>query len=181
MRRKHPALMNPVQRGIAYIGIAALAVVLLLMACGCSSSFQYAQQAPMGEAWAIARDITYRSEPGEQDHWQAPEVTLMLGTGDCEDKALLLWYLLKHVHKVEHVYFTVGQVNVLFARGGHAWVELGVGPHALIMDPTMKIIIPRYMLNRISYIKYDSKIYDSRAQAFIAVTGYKDLNSLVGW
>ena len=181
MRRNHPALMNPIQRWMAYFVIGILFGVFLLMLCGCQSSFQSAQLAPKEDAWAISKSIIYKAEPFGQDHWQVPEVTLMLGTGDCEDAALVLWWKLRHVHGIKNVYFTVGQVNLLFARGGHAWVELGSGPFALIMDPTMETITPRFMLNRISYIKSNPKIYESRARAFMAVTGYRNLNKLIGW
>lgn len=35
-------------------------------------------------------NITYKAEPNGQDHWQPPDETLRILTGDCEDYALLL-------------------------------------------------------------------------------------------
>ena len=42
----------------------------------------------------VAYDIKYKSDPPGYDYWQTPEETETLKTGDCEDKAILLMYLL---------------------------------------------------------------------------------------
>jgi transglutaminase-like putative cysteine protease len=66
-------------------------------------------------AFGFVRDnVRYVIEPKGTDHWQAPEETLRLGTGDCEDYAFLLSALVTamggttrfHVEK-EHAFLSV--------------------------------------------------------------------------
>ena len=102
-------------------------------------------------AWEEAKAIKYVKEPAGQDYWQPPRVTLVLGTGDCEDKAILLWYRLKYCLKLKKVRLVVGQIHPIFLGGGHAWVEVGDGLTCLIMDPTQKEMQPRYMLSDLAY------------------------------
>lgn len=63
------------------------------------------------------------------DEWQAPAVTLALGTGDCEDFALVLWSAMPLLALPE------GQLVVgTWRKRGHAWIEVPeLGLHA---DPT---------------------------------------------
>jgi hypothetical protein len=55
------------------------------------------------------------------DYWQSPAETLALGTGDCEDMALLLEYKLKLLNLP--VTFVVGRVRA-DAMGNHSWCEV---------------------------------------------------------
>jgi len=106
----------------------------------------------------------------------------MLGTGDCEDKAILLWYLLRHRYNVKDVYFVGGEAHELFHKGGHAWVEIGSGLFAIVLDPTTSFAQPRYMLNKYTYTHCtDIKYHEIRAMAFMKATGYRNLNPLWGW
>lgn len=60
---------------------------------------------------------------GVEDHWQAPDVTLELGTGDCEDQALLVCYLARKY----------GIDGVEFRLATCTYKETGeVGDHAFV-------------------------------------------------
>jgi transglutaminase-like putative cysteine protease len=46
----------------------------------------------------VSKNIKYVSDEvkwGKSDYWQLPTTTIMLGTGDCEDQAILLASLLR--------------------------------------------------------------------------------------
>ena len=158
-------------------------VFILLTTSGCGSfGFQRdLSQISLDDAWDTACDITYKSEGPGHDYWQAPEETLMLGTGDCEDKSLLLWYTLRHVHNIKTARLVIGLTHVLFKASPHAWVEVGDGLGTVIMDPTAKQAIPRYMLSGLSYVRIEHAVLDRRAMAFMRATGYRNLNPKIGW
>jgi hypothetical protein len=64
---------------------------------------------------------------GEEDYWQLPSTTIMLGTGDCEDKAILLTSLLRALGiPRENVHMVFGRIEWLWGGyvGGHAWLEI---------------------------------------------------------
>ena len=59
------------------------------------------------------------------DYWQVPEVSLDLGTGDCEDFALLcLWKLWQQVEKNIDTYVIVGLYDPDDENSWHAWSGL---------------------------------------------------------
>ena len=69
----------------------------------------------------VSDNIPYKSDV--IDYWQAPEETLKLHTGDCEDHAILTASLLK-----AHGYKVVVRTGYYFFNNGedayHAWVVL---------------------------------------------------------
>jgi len=144
-----------------------LAVILCILAVsGCAHR----------SAWEIARDIEYvRDTPG-CDHWQSPQETLARGAGDCEDGAILLWWLLREAgHDDVRVVF--GKLYILLPWSAHAWVEMGEGMNAIVMDPTMQVMIPRYMLDVPAYYELRHvAVWRARAWWFTARTGIKGYN-----
>ena len=65
-------------------------------------------------------DVTDKTAHGVEDYWQLPAETIQLGTGDCEDYAILLCSLLRaYGVPAEDVYVAVG---IGVTREDHAWV-----------------------------------------------------------
>ena len=144
-----------------------LIILLVLAASGCAHR----------SAWEIARDIRNVSEPPGQDFWQSPEETLKCGAGDCEDKAILLWWLLREAG-VKDGRVVFGRLHAFMPEYPHAWVELGKGMNAIIMDPAMELIIPRYMLDFLAYYEVkNNPIWRARAWWFTARTGIEGFNT----
>lgn len=81
-----------------------------------------------------ARDFQYKTEKNGMDHWQLPAETEMLGTGDCEDKAIWLYYkLLKD--GFDDVRLVVGE----YIEGKeirHVWLSWHQNERTYILDPT---------------------------------------------
>jgi hypothetical protein len=74
----------------------------------------------------VKRKITYVSDShnyNEAEYWQAPEITLSKGNGDCEDGALLLASLMRMSGiPAYRVKVCAGWVKTSSGRGGHAYV-----------------------------------------------------------
>lgn len=181
MLREANRIIGPIGTIVFWIAIFAILIALTCLALGCSNTQLDSHRAQVKSAWKQACDIQYVPEPRGEDYWQPPEITEMLGTGDCEDKAILFWYKLRHVYKAKQVYLVGGEVNDLFHRGGHAWVEVGSGSSAIILDPTTHFMMARYMLNEHAYVHANPKTQEIRAKIFMDVTGYRNLNPLWGW
>ena len=62
---------------------------------------------------------------GKRNYWQLPSTTLKLGTGDCEDQAILLTSLLRSLRLPrDNVRLVTAQI--INSESGHAWVEIKV-------------------------------------------------------
>ena len=71
----------------------------------------------------------------QEDHWQLPEETEKLGTGDCEDLAIWLYcHLLKE--GFSNVRLTVGLAGAPEKKGMHAWVTWYERGEMYILDPS---------------------------------------------
>jgi transglutaminase-like putative cysteine protease len=79
-------------------------------------------------SWNI-RYMSDRDRWGVPDYWQLPSTTIRLGTGDCEDQAILLTSLIRALGvSRENVHLVYGRMELI--RGGligyHAWVEVKI-------------------------------------------------------
>jgi PKD repeat protein len=71
-------------------------------------------------SWNI-RYMSDRDRWGVPDYWQLPSTTIRLGTGDCEDQAILLTSLIRALGvSRENVHLVYGRI------GYHAWVEVKI-------------------------------------------------------
>lgn len=92
--------------------------------------------------WVVDH-IEYESDGsqwGEDDYWQLPATTILLGTGDCEDQAILLTSLIRAVGvSRSQVHLVIGKVtNIITGEvNGHGWVEVWLSGHGWIpLDST---------------------------------------------
>ena len=85
----------------------------ILAACGIPESYDYQTiMHEVHEAVAVAYDPA--------DVWQTPAATEMLGTGDCEDFAILM------LQKVFDRYGVMGNMVIVYGETAHAIVELDI-------------------------------------------------------
>lgn len=102
--------------------------------------FQYAQARRDIEGYLaqtaarVHREVLYIPDvrtSGLTDFWQSPEETLHLGTGDCEDHAILAYRRLK-----EAGFTLVDLVVGLYGTVGHAWVEVAANGQRYVLEGT---------------------------------------------
>ena len=98
-------LIPPMAEIVFWIVVwAVIIVATILFFGGCVYNKPMTKLANVMKAWDTACAIEYVPEPPGEDFWQDPVVTLKTNKGDCEDKAIVLWWLLRHVHKIKDVY-----------------------------------------------------------------------------
>ncbi len=130
----------------------------------------------------VSENIQYRFDNqtwGVQEYWQLPSTTIKLGTGDCEDQALLLASLLRALKLPrDNVRLLVGSTG----RGTyHAWVEIklplpiygleSVAAHALDILENKKVTVS---IGEVSFVQHIS----SKAIAEVKSAG---LSHRDGW
>lgn len=110
----------------------------------------------MRDCFNIAASVPYKYEVCGDDTWQSPCETVSKNTGDCEDKAIYLQYLLKMKGIDSQVCF--GKVEAE-DEVYHAWIECINIHEVYVLDPTNMVFINRYYLKTVTYVKYDDLSY----------------------
>lgn len=87
----------------------------------------------------LAARIPYREDPA--DHWQSPLETVVLCSGDCEDKALYLQHLLQGAGLDAELAFGVADWDA--SDRLHAWVETEICGEVYVLDPTQGFLARR--------------------------------------
>jgi hypothetical protein len=103
-----------------------------------------------GYEW-VRRNIEYVAD--EEDYWQSANETLSLGTGDCEDQAILLASLIGELGGN-------ARVNII---EGHAFPTVFVGKNASVISSVRDSIASYYWVNatdlHFTYLSDDSGIW----------------------
>lgn len=84
--------------------------------------------ADINDVWN--KRIRYLEEQAGQDVWQLPTETIALGTGDCEDYAILKYFTIKWFTEYEPEFVVCklnGQAHVVVTVNG--WVLDNAAPH----------------------------------------------------
>lgn len=87
-----------------------------------------------------------------KDYWQTPKKTKKEQEGDCEDKAIFLWDLLRKQGIKSQVIFGWVYKSDIKNGSGHAWVEYEKENSTYILDPTLFIIRRRRNLGFSNFI-----------------------------
>jgi hypothetical protein len=120
----------------------------------CSPSF-LAQESRIRRYFSMVQSFRFQEEGlagsgRPEDHWQLPEETESLGSGDCEDLAIWLYcHLLDE--GFNNVRFTIGFAGTN-EKTMHAWVTWYERGESYILDPSRKEGI--YCSNRLGSITY---------------------------
>src|SRR5262245_6689619 len=85
------------------------------------------------ELFAVARSFRYAREL-KTDRWQTPQETEARRSGDCEDKAVWLYWVLK-TNGYQNVALHIGRYRSVDARL-HVWVTVEDGSNEWMLDPT---------------------------------------------
>lgn len=78
-----------------------LLIIAVILIAGCSDvsySFRRYPETPEEVMMYVHNEISYVRDiysVGKDEYWQSPSETLRWRTGDCEDKAILMMYILK--------------------------------------------------------------------------------------
>jgi len=114
-----------------------LAFILSLVLIGCSNKREIIRDKNFLVNYGQVCEI--KSVEDKEDYWQTPSETLGQG-GDCEDKAILLDYILKSSHVCRIAF---GRRRDEFGKNYlHVWNLVRVSNKVYVVDPTLRKIIP---------------------------------------
>ncbi len=98
----------------------------------------------------VNKTITYKEEPEGEDHWQQPAETLSLGTGDCEDFAILKYKLLMPFYPEDQMRLIIGNIKSLSVPSGkkpHAWLAVYSSRWNVLDSMFPQLIAPEDYIN----------------------------------
>ena len=118
-------------------------IVLVALLTGCAHTQFFSSESWRAyEAFEEAKKITYKAD--EDDHWQTPAETRILGHGDCEDQAFYLQRLLLDQGIKSIVMFGATEKN---NEELHVWNEVIINKREYILDVTNNIFEKRTILS----------------------------------
>ena len=131
--------------------------------------------AQLESAMRQAAKIRYVDDEGG-DYWQSPTETIARGSGDCEDQAFYLHYLLGLEGIGAEVVF--GIENLKHAESGHVWVEHPADGGVYVLDPTRRMMRLRSKLSVYQYCPVlGQKLIQRKVEAYMKRTGQSGLNT----
>jgi predicted transglutaminase-like cysteine proteinase len=102
----------------------------------CSQLSRIQRYLTMAQHFRFQIEDTCRSGV-QEDHWQLPDETERLGTGDCEDLAIWLYcHLLKE--GINNIRLTLGLAGAQGNKAMHAWVTWCKRGKMYILDPSRR-------------------------------------------
>lgn len=141
--------------------------VLLFFVSGCCQLYYSSNPIPLfnpekieklRECFNIAARIPYKYETCGDDYWQTPDETINRNTGDCEDKAIYLQYLLRKEGMESEVCFGKTRISDSWY---HSWVEyryidnIDDTDNTFVIDPTNMVFVNRKYIKTGLYNKAD--------------------------
>ncbi len=103
-------------------------------------AYQFATTPPTQLNLAINRLVKYKAEPPGQDVWQKPSDTLLVGTGDCEDFAILKYALMTMASVPARL--VVGEIKQMPNNRPHAWCAAYLANEWHALDQMFDRLIP---------------------------------------
>jgi len=121
------------------------------------------------ECFEKAKNIESVPDWEGSEYWQTPTETKEKGSGDCEDYAFYLYYLLERKDIQSEVIF--GNYHNGEKWYGHMWVEYKDKGVVWILDPTLEKIIKKNNTKNYMEFKHHKVKYRDKVRDFIK--GYK--------
>jgi hypothetical protein len=154
--------------------LTGIMVLTVAFTAGVSQSDCDSAQKVVIESFEQAASIKYTADE-DGDYWQRPMVTEDKGTGDCEDKALYLQYLLKSHDISCCVVFGVEDMDS--SSQLHAWVECRIKGRLYVLDATNGMIARRANMPTSSHIPVIGRMdVKEKLKEYLGRTGQRGIN-----